>query len=146
MSSDLGKLSGRHVVRIILNASPPSTPHDERRQYKSKKKFSQSTSSLDNRTSQLDPYSQTHSTSRLPSTQQVSTSEDQLEMAKEELRKVTEEKEAVEEERLSAMGRWSQAGRQLEIYLELNSVKTTLPGLPPLLILLTESSIGTDVC
>ena len=100
MASDnnLGKLSGRHVVRIILNASPPSTPHDERRQYKSKKKFSQSTSSLDNRTSQLDPYSQTHSTSRLPSTQQVSTSEDQLEMAKEELRKVTEEKEAVEEE------------------------------------------------
>ena len=91
--SNRGNLVGRHVVRIILNGSPPSSADGAS---KPKKKFSQSTSSLVAKKSyQLDRCTCAHTTSSLPSAQQTSSRENELELA---LKEVREEKAEVEEE------------------------------------------------
>ena len=86
-----GKLVGRHVVRIILNSSPP--PQADHSSSKVRKKYqSQSTSSLvANKFSQLGGCTCNQSTSTLPSAQQASTRENQLELAKREKAEVEEE-------------------------------------------------------
>lgn len=94
--SNRGRLAGRHVVRILLNGSPPPLRD---RSSKSKKKYSQSTSSLvANKPSQLAGCTSNHSTSSLPFDQKASTRENQLELARQEVRRVGEEKAEVEEE------------------------------------------------
>ena len=92
--SNRGNLVGRHVVRIILNGSPPSSADGAS---KPKKKFSQSTSSLvAKKFSQQDCCTCAyHSSSSLPSAHQNSTRENELELA---LKEVREEKAEVEEE------------------------------------------------
>ena len=93
--SNRGNLVGRHVVRIILNGSPPPSSADGAS--KPKKKFSQSTSSLvAKKFSQQDHCTCAyHSSSSLPSAHQTSTRENELELALKEVRK---EKAEVEEE------------------------------------------------
>ena len=92
--SNRGNLVGRHVVRIILNGSPPSSADGAS---KPKKKFSQSTSSLvAKKSSLLDRCTCAyHSSSSLPPAHQNSTRENELELA---LKEVREEKAEVEEE------------------------------------------------
>ena len=103
--SNRGNLVGRHVVRIILNGSPPSSADGAS---KPKKKFSQSTSSLvAKKFSQQDCCTCAyHSSSSLPPAHQNSTRENELELA---LNEVREEKVKVEEEQ----------GRLLALNLEL---------------------------
>ena len=90
--SNRGNLVGRHVVRIIINGSPP--PSSAVGASKSKKKFSQSTSSLVAK--KLDRCTCAyHSSSTFPLAKQTSTRENELELA---LKEVRLEKAEVEEE------------------------------------------------